>query len=280
MVSQIDILSFCTSRIEILNEQEEIIGSGTGFTYSFEIAENQSRIFLVSNKHVFKEAYSIRFNLHIKDVIDNKKIVIGQDEMIELSNVLLKKVIYHPDEEIDLAMVEITILFHIFKDKNINLYDLFLEKSIIPTKEEWENLNAMEEVVMIGYPNGLWDEVNNLPLIRKGVTSTNPGIDFNGKREFVIDAACFPGSSGSPVFLFNTGGYLDKKDKTYKNDLRIKFIGILHSGPIMNALGEVVKSEEDLKKGDLTFTKILINLGYVVKSPVLEEMRNLIPNLK
>lgn len=64
---------------------------------------------------------------------------------------------------------------------------------------------------MIGYPNGLWDSVNNMPIVRRGTMATNISLNHNDKREFVIDAACFPGSSGSPVVLFNKGGYADKK---------------------------------------------------------------------
>jgi len=57
---------------------------------------------------------------------------------------------------------------------------------------------------MIGYPNGLWDHVNNLPLIRRGITASHPGVDYqiegqNGPGVTVIDMACFPDSSGSPV---------------------------------------------------------------------------------
>lgn len=277
MVSQIDLLSYCTSRIDILNVHKNIIGSGTGFIYSYEKIideKNCLKIFLVSNKHVFHPAYSIKFNLHIQN--ENQDVIIGHDIIYEVTNERLKQTIYHPNTEIDLAILDITYIFLEAEKKNINLYRLFLEKSIIPTSEEWENLNSMEEVVMIGYPNGLWDQVNNLPLIRKGVTSSNPAIDFNGKKEFVIDAACFPGSSGSPVFLFNTGSYLDKSSCSFKIDLRIKFIGILHSGPIMNAQGQVLNYETDFKSGDLTSTKVLINLGYVIKSPILEEMRDLI----
>ena len=40
-------------------------------------------------------------------------------------------------------------------------------------------LSAVEEILMIGYPNGLWDAVNNYPLIRRGVTASHPAVDFD-----------------------------------------------------------------------------------------------------
>jgi len=67
---------------------------------------------------------------------------------------------------------------------------------------------------MVGYPIGLWDEKNNYPIFRKGITATHPANDYNGKSEFMIDAACFPGSSGSPVYIIDELNYVDKKVTT------------------------------------------------------------------
>lgn len=80
-----------------------------------------------------------------------------------------------------------------------------------------EELSAVEEILMVGYPNGLWDSVNNYPLIRRGITASHPAVDFevDGVPTTVVDAACFPGSSGSPVILHNVGTYTDKKGTTH-----------------------------------------------------------------
>ena len=76
-----------------------------------------------------------------------------------------------------------------------------------------DEIDAIEDIIFIGYPNGIWDSVNNMPILRKGSTATHPCLNYNGKKEFMIDAACFPGSSGSPVLIFNENGYKDKKGK-------------------------------------------------------------------
>ena len=77
----------------------------------------------------------------------------------------------------------------------------------IPDDQILRELLALESVTMIGYPIGLWDKVNNLPIARRGMTASHPRVDFNGKRIGVIDIAAFPGSSGSPVLIVNEGGY-------------------------------------------------------------------------
>ena len=108
-----------------------------------------------------------------------------------------------------------------------------------------------------------------MPLVRKGITATAPYLNYNGKREFVIDAACFPGSSGSPVFICNTGTYRDKQNKAVIVGNRLFFLGILYGGPESiirgNLLGE--RNVENIK----TVASIPANLGYVIKSDVMAD---------
>jgi len=44
---------------------------------------------------------------------------------------------------------------------------------------------------------------NNLPIVRKGITATTPYfLNYNGKREFLVDIAAFARfHSGSPIFV-------------------------------------------------------------------------------
>lgn len=36
-----------------------------------------------------------------------------------------------------------------------------------------------------------------------GSTASHPAYNYNNRNEFVIDCACYPGSSGSQVMLYN-----------------------------------------------------------------------------
>lgn len=69
----------------------------------------------------------------------------------------------------------------------------------------------MEKIVMVGYPNGIWDQRYNFPVFRSGVAATHYRYDWNGRPEFLIDCACFPGSSGSPVLICDVGQVHTKK---------------------------------------------------------------------
>ena len=82
-----------------------------------------------------------------------------------------------------------------------HLFYTHLDESSIPSEEQLKELIAYEEVTMVGYPIGLWDENKNLPLIRKGGTALHPIANFKNQPVGILDIAAFPGSSGSPVFI-------------------------------------------------------------------------------
>lgn len=97
-------------------------------------------------------------------------------------------------------MIPIEPILNKAENEGNDFYYIPLEKPIIADEDLLKNLPFMEGIVVIRYPNGIWYAKNNLPIIRLGITATHPRLPLNGKSEFLIDAACFPRSSGSPVF--------------------------------------------------------------------------------
>ena|SRR5437870_8666261 len=113
------------------------------------------------------------------------------------------------------------------------------------------------------YPSGLWDSVNNSPLIRRGISATHPLVNYEGKKEFVIDAACFPGSSGSPVFLFEDGMYRSDAN-SYTPGSRIALLGVLYAGPQFTAEGRLEARPIPHNFAPTPITSVPMNLGFVI----------------
>lgn len=267
--SKVELLTYTTLRIECLNSNNELVGTATGFIYSFYPPNTKQSymLCLVTNKHVYYGTSKIRLTFPLED--SSYRIRVGAKQIITIDESMIKSVVFHPDKDVDLAVLNISKAFRICEESGNSLYRTPLSSDMLLSEHEWKSLDAMEEIMMIGYPNGLIDHVNNLPLIRKGITSSHPAYDFNGRKEFVIDAACFPGSSGSPVFLYNTGNYFDKANSSFNSKNRTKFLGILYAGPTSTAYGQVLKGEK-------TTTPIMLNLGYVIKANVLEDFNPLL----
>ena len=57
---------------------------------------------------------------------------------------------------------------------------------MIVSPEGLKSLTPIEDVIMIGYPNAIMDEVNYKPVVRRGITATDLKNDYNGKSEFLM----------------------------------------------------------------------------------------------
>lgn len=258
-----------TIRIEtILNNGN--ISTGTGFFFNFLKQDDGSHIpAIVTNKHVVKDSKIGSFRLTLVDDNNNPKYTYTKEYKIPDFE---SKWIKHPDIEIDLCAFPIGGLLNLAKDNNEKFYYVPLGKSLILSDEELEKLTAMEDITMVGYPNGIWDEVNNLPIFRRGITATHPKMNYNGKEEFMIDAACFPGSSGSPVMLLNEGSYPTQGGLVMGT--RLHLLGVLYAGPQHTAAGEIKIVNIPTRQEPVAVSRIPNNLGLIIKAKKLIELES------
>ncbi|MCZ6838765.1 MAG: serine protease [Alphaproteobacteria bacterium] len=252
--------------------------TGTGFFYQF-LRDDDAHISvpaLVTNKHVVEGVNSWSFT--VTKSVSGDQPILGERLTIDFySNAGW---IPHPDPNIDLTIFLLgPTLKKIEKERGIGLYYVNLTNSNLVTDELNAELTAIEPVLMVGYPIGLWDSTNNLPVARRGITASPYSIDHDGRSEFLIDAACFPGSSGSPVFLYNDGPYF--KDGSLIVGTRFAFLGVLYAGPVYNASGEISVESIPTTATPVSRTAIPINIGYCIKSnrlldfePILERLRS------
>ncbi|MGI8654549.1 MAG: S1 family peptidase [Pyrinomonadaceae bacterium] len=249
------------------------MSTGTGFFCRF--LESEDRYFpaIVTNKHVVKGSVYGQLWLNLADA--NGQHLAGRHESFRIGE-FESAWIKHPDPEVDLCILLIGEIVNNLRALGKNLYFISLDKSLILTSAELAELTALEEIVMIGYPNGIWDSVNNMPIIRRGITATHPNLPYNGKQEFMIDAACFPGSSGSPIFLFNVGGYVTKSGNVMLGSSRIKLLGILYAGPQHTATGEIEIVNVPTQQRAVAFSRIPNNLGLVIKAQKLLDFEEIL----
>ncbi|WP_017814448.1 S1 family peptidase [Paenibacillus shenyangensis] len=263
-------LMYCTIRIE----SEDILGNvstGTGFYFQFDINDKDIPV-IITNKHVIKGG--IYGNLVIKLRSSDSQYIIDGQERFRIGK-FEESWIMHPDPEVDLCCLLIGPIINEMKKQGKHLfYKTFYEDSII-TKTERDDLTAIEDITMIGYPNGLWDEVNNHPIMRHGKTATHPAYNYNGKEEFLIDVACYHGSSGSPVVLFNQGVYLNRKGE-FIAGTRLKLLGVLYAGPQVINTGEIKIATIETRQEAISITRSMMNLGIIIKSEKVLDLKTLV----
>jgi hypothetical protein len=206
--------SWVYATVPIHNPQNE---TGTGFLVSRLIDKDQVRVFLVTNKHVIHRDSNERISVHHVECHFNTKEPDGTAGTVAGDIPLLgangsRRFREHADRDTDVFALEVTDVMRLNPkiEKKWASYDSFAEQS----KRDELDITVGEEVVTIGYPLGLRQGTTNFPLLRQGIIATRIGYPILDKvknpdgslrdrnlRAFLIDGACIPGSSGSPVVL-------------------------------------------------------------------------------
>ena len=257
-------LLFSTVRIEAKLDKGKR-STGTGFLFQIGF-QDKNYPMLVTNKHVVEGAVSTTFLL----LSSCNGVPDYQDRISCVSENPNKDWFGHPDPEVDIAVAAFDPILNMSMDhKRTPFYRTILD-SFIPTSEQLEDLDVLEPILFIGYPNNIYDEVHLLPILRRGITATPLSIDYNGKPAFLIDASVFPGSSGSPVFICDSGAYLTR-DGVIMGGNRTFFLGILSSVYFKTEVGEVKPIEIPTQYGLVAIVRQMIDLGVVIKSRMIEE---------
>lgn len=266
-LSPFESLSHSTIRIEC-DLSSGGTSTGTGFFFRFVERGDQYVPAIVTNKHVVEGSATGRFFFTLSNP-DGSPAVGSMHEIVIPD--FRKAWRDHPNPEVDLCAMPISTIIGETAKKGLKFFMTPLDLSLIPSEEDVDEMGGMERVVMVGYPNGIWDSVHNLPVFRSGVMATHYRYDWNGKREFLIDAACFPGSSGSPVLLLDIG-MVQAKSGWKMGSSRIKLLGVLYAGPQHSASGDVQVVPVPTTNRIVSRTSIPNNLGIIIKSAELREL--------
>lgn len=245
-------------------------GTGTGFFFNFKLTNSEVPV-LITNKHVinYNPKETVHLSLHLYDL--------HQDLFENVSINFNVQWIFHPT--LDLCFCFMNPIFtEVKKIFNKNVYYRHIGEELIWDNTKLSELSVIEEVIMVGYPSGISDEINNFPLFRKGITSSHPALDFNNKSIGAVDMACFPGSSGSPIFILNENGYRDKKGTIFLDKSRLVFLGLLFAGPQYTAKGELKIEPIPTNYNYRTEIPIMMNLGYYVKAQEILSFKPMIEN--
>lgn len=243
-------------------------GSGTGFVINLCRNSDFCVPVVITNNHVVDDAVEIVFGFCKADdtgaPLDREQIWIKCD---------LASWKHHPDPNVDLQCFPLAGLLKELDSKQIRIFYVSLDSELIPPKKVLDELSAMEDVVMFGYPNGISDEYNHKPVIRRGITATHPKNDYQGKKEILLDIPAFPGSSGSPVFILNQGSFATSNGIALGN--RIFLLVVLRAGPMFNAAGNLLFSNVPVLPTPVT--QIPMNLGVIIKSEKILDFEILFP---
>lgn len=247
-------------------------GYGTGFFFRYEWDNGRKATeFLVTNRHVVEGGDSGGFYLHRGSKLEPNRHpalwIAAQDWPRSWS--------FHPDPGVDVAIMNLAKLVPWFKEHATDTVYGALGPSQYATSEALSYLNTIEDVIIMGFPIGILDSENLYPIVRRGTTATPLTVDVNGETAFLVDAAIFPGSSGSPVLIAQEGAVARIRGRTEIGVNRLMLLGMVSKyfaykpGQAASLVNVPVSLTEE------TASLTPLNLGYVVKTArIIEAVEN------
>lgn len=192
---------------------------GTGFLVARRTYSTHHKLFLVTNKHVLNTKRDLRLaatdiTLHV-----NRQRADGSIFDVPVQYPLVapdgsRRWREHPDQDVDVLAIDVT---PIAQRRPAHPGDALLLRYIEykgfadPKARKRFSIDVGDEVLVIGYPQGVRHHANSLPLVRQGMIASMLGealedeLPDRGSRRrilrgFLFDGIAIPGSSGSPVF--------------------------------------------------------------------------------
>lgn len=260
-VSADEQLFFTTTRVETLPEGKLEGKIGTAFLISEEITPGTFAGFLVTCRHVLEGYDKARFTF-IRD--KEGKPELGTACSVIVGN-LKNQVFFHPDPKIDVAVMAFAPVYNHFTANGGAPFIKTFGKENLPTEDQIKDISSIQSILFVGYPSGIRDEKNLIPVVRRGTTATPYRVNYNGLPLFLVDATVFPGSSGSPVVIFDQGSY-SARDGNIAIGTRFHLLGLISMAYFRDEEGAVKFKDIPTALTPYVTQRNFLNLGVVVKA--------------
>ena len=200
----IDFASLTTTPIS-LYRGSDLVSQGTGFFYVAKTG-NLEVVYLVTNHHVVtgypptenNQPIGNRISFHLHLSADDPGQIRTVDLPLFTKNGKRLWLACGSFPEADVAIIPVPVKCR--ENLKVSCLDETTAKPVMKTR-------PTTPIALIGYPYGLYDKKNALPIWKSGTIASEPDVDFEGKPVFLVDISAFPGMSGSPAFAYASGGY-------------------------------------------------------------------------
>jgi len=226
---------------------------------------------LVTNRHVVlpkinnREVIPDEFSFHLRKIENGRfiwePITLRKDELIE-------RALFHKDDSIDVCVIRVLDLIINRIQTNPSKYMSWyaVDKEKLPGNNNIF-VEVGDDVLVIGYPRGYYDNVHLYPIVKSGIIASRWGTPFRGKPYFLIDIKLFPGSSGSIVVSKPQQLAIVDEKLMYAKEKQFAFLGIYS--------GELFLKEEPIELEDIVIIrKKGFDLGVVWYGYLIDEIIN------
>lgn len=174
--------------------QPQFVPAGTAFFLRYDRMP-----YLITARHVAEPLHSTPFVLRCM----KKDGTIGRMEIEKI------RWIYHPDEDVDVALIPLAM------NEKVDWRTIPQEMLLDKKRRDTFKIGVGDEVQIVGLYRLLHGKTRNLPIVHTGHIAMMPGDEripvrdattgvIKYARGFLVEAQTFEGLSGSPVFVRHT----------------------------------------------------------------------------
>ena len=193
----------------IINEKGNAVPKATGF-----FVKIQEIFHLVTAKHVVEDTET-------GNLMDEKLLAFFNKKEGGVTGVSIKELkdkdetnwVFHNDERVDIAIIPFRL------SKKTHDFLVIPDDSFLGI----DSLSELYDIFFLSFQPGVEYGTKIIPIIRSGTISR-----INEDKTLFVDAAAFPGNSGSPVFLKHSPIRFGEKGISIgKDPIGGKFIGVI-----------------------------------------------------
>jgi len=261
---------FITVRIATVNSAGQE-GSGTGFLFARTLVGSQPSVFLVTNKHVVDGTKDGTLVFRLSKDGQGAEPDFDRSHAVVISD-WRSQWFGHPNPAIDIAIMNVSdVMNDIQRTTGRQVFFRCFTDDLLATPADLHACDALEPIVFIGYPNGIWDSKSLIPISRRGHTATPLEVDFDGLPVFLIDASVFGGSSGSPVILDPSSLNSGRDGGISLGQRKLRLLGVVAKVFYRTDRNEVKSEPIPTHSSGIVDSKQMIDLGVVFKASTVSE---------
>ncbi|KKU43092.1 MAG: hypothetical protein UX61_C0031G0004 [Parcubacteria group bacterium GW2011_GWA2_46_7] len=179
-------------------EPEKFRSIASGFLVGFPTGQQNDkgdkffRIFLISNRHVFKDQKEVW--LKFNHASGSKRYLLPLTD--EKNNQLWET---HSDKDVDVGVIPIAV--NKLQEDGVEFAWIAEDLFAYLDKIKELGITQGDEMFVLGFPMGIAGEEKKYVIVKGGIISRLDDEIIKSTKTFLVDSSVFPGNSGGPVIL-------------------------------------------------------------------------------
>jgi V8-like Glu-specific endopeptidase len=183
----------------------------------------KNKQFLITNRHVIINEDEKHFPNILRIRIHTDRSDLRQNEYYDIHlYTKSKKNWIEPSSPADVIAIPVESV----QLPRTSFITYFNKVNLLPSNIQ---LHVGEDLFVMGYPLGVYDDIYNLPIVRNGLIASAYSVPYSNEAYFLVDSYLEEGASGSPVMTKFKSAWKTKDGTEPPKGFSFYLLGIISS---------------------------------------------------